>query len=291
MCFCDLCQLPNMNNTKTSSINEVIQGHKRELIAFVFFLLTYVPTFMWMWDRWWARDSYYSHGILVPFVTGYLIWQKRSELKALKKECSPWGLPLIILGLTVHILSSLFRVYFTSGFSSLVVLIGLILYFYGARVLKAIFFPVFFLIFMLPAPEVVITNISFRMKIFVAQISAGTLNSIGIFASRDGSMIKMPHANVVVDDVCSGLRSLITLTALGSIFAYLMTSKMIKRILLFLSTIPIAVITNVCRVIFLSLISEIWGVQYASGLVHDIAGFMLFGLAFLLLFAVGRLLE
>ena len=84
---------------------------------------------------------------------------------------------------------------------------------------------------------------------------------------------------------------LISLTALGSIFAYLMTSGKTKKIVLFLSTIPIAIITNVVRVVFLSVVSEIWGAQYATGFTHDFSGFMVFALAFALLYGVGKLLE
>lgn len=173
----------------------------------------------------------------------------------------------------------------------LIVIPGLILYFYGSKILKKIWFPVAFLVFMIPAPLVVITNISFKMKIFAAKIATGLLNNMGLNAVREGSLIKMPHAYVVVDDVCSGLRSLISLTALGGIFAYWMNANILKRIILFLSTIPIAIVTNVFRVIFLSSIAEIWGPEYAVGFTHDFSGFLVFAMAFILLFAVGRLLE
>ena len=117
------------------------------------------------------------------------------------------------------------------------------------------------------------------------------LNQMGILAKREGSIIYMRHAQVVVEDVCSGLRSLISLTALGSIFAYWMRGHIAKRLFLFLTTIPIAIVTNACRVILLSAISEIWGPQYATGFIHDLSGFMVFGLAFILLYSVGKLLE
>jgi len=268
-----------------------MRKYSKQLFVGAIFLLTYVPTFIWMWDRWFARDSYYSHGILIPFVTGFLIWQKRKELAAITPSRSPWGMPVIIAGMFIHIVSSLFRVYFTSGFSMLIVFIGLILFFYGPKILKKILFPVLFLVFMLPVPLVVISNISFKMKLFAAKIATSMLNSIGLAAIQAGSIIKMRHTQVVVDDVCSGLRSLISLGALGSIFAYWMDSAMWRRVLLFLSTIPIAIATNVARIIFLASVSEIWGPEHAAGLIHDVSGFMVFALAFVLLFAMGKVLE
>jgi exosortase len=276
---------------KTGSLKLLLWNNLQALIAGALFLLAYVPTLMWMWERWFARDSYYSHGILIPFVTGYLIWQKKEELARIVPKRSRLGMPLIVFGLLVHLVSSILRVYFTSGFSMLIALVGLILHFYGRDVFKKIFFPVLFLVFMVPVPLVVITNISFRMKLLAAEMATDLLNRMRIPAIQEGSLIKMRHAYVIVEDVCSGLRSLISLTALGSIFAYWMKGPMWKKGLLFLSTVPIAIITNVCRIIFLAAISEIWGSEHATGLVHDFSGFMVFALAFMMLYGVGKILE
>jgi len=260
-------------------------------IVGIFVLLIYVPSFLWMWDRWFARDSYYSHGILIPFVTAFLIWQKRDVLKKIKPETSPWGLRLFFLGIAIHLLSALFRVYFSSGFSMIIVLLGLTLHFYGAKVLKEILFPISFLAFMIPLPMVVITNLSFRLKIFAAQISVVALNDMRLYCVQHGSAIVLRHAYVIVEDVCSGLRSLITLMALGSIFAYWMKSSILKKIILFLSTIPIAVITNVGRIIFLAFVSEIWGTQCAMGPIHEASGIIIFLGAFCLLYVVQKVIE
>jgi len=263
----------------------------QKYIVGIFVLLIYVPSFLWMWDRWFARDSYYSHGILIPFVCAYLIWQKSSILKKIKPETSPWGLRLFFLGIGIHLLSALFRVYFTSGFSMIIVLFGLTLHFYGSKTLREVLFPISFLVFMVPLPMVVIANLSFRLKMFATQIAVVALNNMHLFCIQHGSTIIMHHAYVVVEDVCSGLRSLITLMALGSLFAYWMKASVPKRAILFLSTIPIAVITNVMRIIFLASISEIWGVQYASGPIHEASGFIVFFGAFCLLYVVQKMIE
>ncbi len=274
---------------KTSAIS--VKDHTGPILAGILFLITYIPTLFWMWDRWFVRDSYYTHGILIPFVTAFLIWQRREELVTLKSESSNSGLWLIVVGILIHVISSILRVYFSSGFSMIIVLAGLVIYFYGLDVLKEILFPIFFLIFMIPVPEIVITNISFNMKLFAAQISTILLNDMGMPAMREGSLIHMRNANVMVEDVCSGLRSLISLTALGSIFAYWIKTSIWKRILLFFCTIPIAVVTNVCRILFLCFVSDVWGPEAASGFIHDLSGFIVFGVAFLLLYTLGRLLE
>jgi exosortase len=263
----------------------------KEILALALTLAAFAPTLVWMWDRWFARDSYYSHGILIPAVSIVLIWAKREELSATGRRESPWGLTLVIAGLALYLASSFLRIYFSSGFSFLIVLVGLVLHFFGAAVFRKIWFPLFFLFFMIPLPMVVIANISFQLKIFAAEFATHILNGMRLPAIREGSIIKMRSAYIIVDDVCSGLRSLISLTALGSIFAYWMNGPWWKRGLLFLTTIPIAVVTNVFRVVFLSAVSEIYGVEFADGFVHDVSGFMVFGLAFVLLFAASKLIE
>ena len=272
-------------------MNGAVLNNARPICAGIMFLLAYVPTMIWMWDRWFAVDSYYSHGILIPFVSIYLIVQKKEDLAKAKRARSGWGLPLIIAGMLAHMFGALMRVYFISGFSMLLVLVGLILFFYGATVFKHIKFPVLFLAFMIPVPMVLVTNISFKMKIFAAKIATSILNNSGIPAVRDGSLIRMRHAQVIVDDICSGLRSLISLLALGGIFAYWMKSTMVRRLVLFLTAIPIAIITNVLRVVFLSCVAEIWGVEIAGGVLHDISGFLVFAIAFVLLYVMVRVLE
>ncbi|MBF0522899.1 MAG: exosortase/archaeosortase family protein [Candidatus Omnitrophica bacterium] len=272
-------------------MRKFINDYKKQAFAGILFILAYFPILHWMWDRWFVRDSYYSHGVLVPFVSCFLIWQIRDKLKMIKPKESPLGLPLIIIGLVIYLLSSLFRIYFSSGLSMLIVLYGMVLYFWGKEMFLKISFPLAFLLFMVPLPEVAIVNISFRLKMFATTLATWLLNHMRIPAVQQGSIIKMPTSEVIVDDVCSGLRSLISLMALGSIFAYWLKGPIIKRCVLFASAIPIAVITNVCRVLILASISEIWGPQYINHFVHDGTGFVVFALAFLLLYSIGKLLE
>jgi exosortase len=276
----------------TSAMIAVLKKYHDEFTIALLLLLVYIPTFIWMWDRWFSADSYYSHGILIPFVTAYLIWNQREELREFTPSSSPWGVKLFLLGVALHLFSAVFRIYFTSGFSLIVMLIGLILHFYGKEITRRILFPILFLVFMIPLPMVLVANISFKLKIFAAQLAAHILNNhLRIPCLQDGSTIRMQHTQVIVDDVCSGLRSLISLTALGAIFAYWLRGKLWKKAIVFISTVPIAVITNAMRIVLLSSVSEIWGAQYATGVFHDLSGLVVFALAFVLLFAVVKLLE
>lgn len=254
-------------------------------------ILAYLPTLQWMWERWFERDSYYSHGILVPLISALLIWQKRHALKNIKIETSPLGMRLFTAGIILHVLSVVFRVYFTSGFSMILVIAGFILSVYGRKFFKEISFPVIFLIFMVPLPLVTVINISFQMKLLSAMMASAVLNFINIPAIQQGSYIRMEHASIIVEDVCSGLRSLIALMALGALFAYWMKSRMVNRVFLFFTSIPIALVTNMVRIICLAIISEFFGPQYVTGSVENFFGLSVFVLAFLLLSGVEKLLK
>jgi exosortase len=255
------------------------------------FIFAYFSTLQWIWGRWFTYDSYYSHGILIPFISVLLIWQKRDVLKNIKAEPSPWGMRLFVIGIIIHLLSLLFRVYCTSGFSMIIVLAGFILYVYGKNILKEILFPLFFLVFMIPLPLVTVIDISFQLKLLSTQMATAMLNVINIPAVQHGSYIRMDHASIVVEDVCSGLRSLIALTALGALFAYWLKAGKVKKTVLFLSSIPIALVTNMLRIMALAIVSEFWGTKYVPGLVEDLSGLSVFVLAFLLLSQVEKLLE
>ena len=268
-----------------------LNDHKNQLIALAIFAIAYVPVFMVMWYRWWAADSYYSHGVLIPFVSAFFIWQMKDELIKMKPKESPWAFGVILAGVVLYLFASVFRVNFIAAFSMLFVLTGLILYFYGTEIFKKIAFPILFLFFMIPLPSVIITRLSFKLKLFAAELATHVIRAIGIKVVQAGSIIQMPHAHVVVDDVCSGLRSLISLLALGSIFAYWFKGPVWKRLLIFVLTVPIAIVTNMVRVVILAVVSEIWGAQYAEGFVHDATGLLVFVLAFILLYVVVKLIE
>lgn len=254
-------------------------------------LVIYSPTIWWMVGRWSAADSYYSHGFLVPVVSLYCLWLKKERLKSIAARPLTSGLWLLIAGLLIHILSAFFRVYFTSAFSSLLVIAGLVLYCCGWLMLKEALFAISFLIFMLPLPLIAIVGISFKMKLFAAYWASKIINTVGIPAVLDGSIIRMRQTHVIVEDVCSGLRSLISLLALGIIVAYLSKLPRFKKIIVFFAAGVMAIVANIVRIVFMALTSEIYGAKFTEGFLHTLSGLLVFVVAFLGLMVVVKELE
>ncbi|MFH1305792.1 MAG: exosortase/archaeosortase family protein [Candidatus Omnitrophota bacterium] len=260
-------------------------------LSLVLLLAAYVPTIKWMIERWTAPESYYSHGFLVPLISLFIAWKKRETLKGVEIKGSAAGLMIAAVFLFINVVCAALRVYFVSGFTFVFALYGLIMYFFGKGAARRMAFPVFFLLAMVPLPLVMIGNLTVKLKLFVAQCSVWVLNHIGFPSVREGSMIRMPGSFIIVEAPCSGLRSLIALITLGVLFAFASRLSYFKKGLLLLSTVPIAMASNLVRITVLAIVNDLYGEKVAMGFFHDLSGFMVFGLAFLGLLIVNHILE
>lgn len=266
-------------DVKTSSL--ALSGIFPWFLPAACLLYVFYPTFLWMLERWSARDSYYGHGFLIPLVTAYWITKKKDQLN-LAPGLNAWAIAFLILGVAVQILSSIFRIYFLSGFSFVILLIAAITLVFGMRGLRDIGFPVAFLFLMIPLPLLVISQMTLQMKFWATEISVFLMNEIGIRTVREGSYILTPHSVLLVGDPCSGMRSLFAFLCLGLIFAYESRTSLWKKTVIALLGLPIAVASNVLRLFFLSLVAEIYGTHATGGWVHDLSGILVFVLAFLI---------
>ena len=263
------------------------------VIAALLLILVYWPTFIWMNARFDEAESYYSHGYLVPLVFAYLIWKKKDELR--KCAIKPFDLALLIFvpALLIHLLAYFFEINFVSGFTLIAAVFGLVLYLYGTAITKKIIFPISFLIFAVPLPQVMIINISFKMKMMAASAATAIVNLMGIHAVRDGSIVYLKSdTSLTIGSPCSGLSSLIALTALGALYAYIVKMSRARKIMLFLLSIPIALAANILRIVLLLVVGFAYDAKVATGpFVHGFLAFLLYVFAFAGLIIVGRMLS
>lgn len=240
-------------------------------------VLAFWPTLVWMAERFDAHDSFYSHGWLIPFASGWLVWQNRQALARLPRKASARGLWLLVPALAVHVLAARFDVNVASGVALWAALWGLVWTCWGLGVLKAVRFPLAFLIFMIPLPGVLLIAASFHMKLWAAAAATLVLNALGLAATQAGSMIHLPTVTVIVDDVCSGLRSLISLLALAVLWTAVMPARRPwQRLTVVAAAIPIALVANIVRIVLLVLVAAIYGPQTAEGFIHYGSGFVVF---------------
>ncbi len=233
----------------------------------------------------WSHDENYSHGFLVPLISGYFAWQKREELTQLTIRPANSGIILILFALSLLIAGIAAQEFYTRRSSLVFLLCGIVLFLYGWEWLKGLALPLGFLFFMIPLPYIIYDAIAFPLKLFVAKFSVITLKLMGVVVLREGNIIMFPETVLEVADACSGLRSLMSLLALGVALAVFSQRTNSRRILLILLTAPIAILTNMIRVIGTGFLAQYYGSAAAEGFFHEFAGMGVFLLAMVLLFA------
>ena len=247
--------------------------------------LVYWPTLRWLFNSW-ISNPYYSHGFLVPLVSGFFVWVKRKELRG--GEPSIVGAFVVTLGVFLYIMAFVWAMRFLSAISLPIVLTGLSLSSLGVRPTRAIAFPIVFLVFMIPLPP--IQEIGYSLQELSVSSSAWVLDVLGMSVSTVGPEIHLGDAVFTIGLACSGINSLIALLALGAVYSFVLSGPLYKRVILFVAAFPIALLGNILRIVSIILVANYRGVDAASGLFHDVSSPLFFLLAFLALILLGRVL-
>jgi len=248
--------------------------------------------FRWMVARWGDKQSFgadYSHGYLIPFVSLFVVWYKREELMAAPKKICMLGLYVIIAALCIHWLGAKMQQTRLSLMSLIMLIWGIPFYFYGWSVARILIFPCSYLIFCVPLNF--LDALAGPLQMIATTISHSMLNGMDIECQRVGTQLISPHFQLNVEAPCSGLRSLLAMTALTAVYAYFTQKGFVKKWLLFLFSIPIAVAGNIGRIISIAVVSITAGQQFGAGLHHDWSGYVLFAVAISLMVGFGKLLN
>ena len=211
----------------------------------------------------------------------------RKELATIDRKQSGTGIVLFVIGLVLNGVGTLYTIRFLSGLSLIVTIVGVILYLFGTEFTKRISFPILFLILMVPIPFVDV--VAPPMQTVSAIGSAGIANLLGIPVQRDGLLLEMPSGTIFeVALECSGLKSVISLLMLSIIYAFILEGRLLMKFAIVLSSIPLAIAGNILRIALMLGIADTYGQDIAVDYFHDFSGIMLFSVALLGLFIVGR---
>jgi exosortase len=277
-------------------------------------IFAYATVLVKLANDWWV-DENYSHGLLIPFVIGYILWIQRDQLTTVKpRPTALWGglaIGAALLALWAGVAGAEL---YTQRLSLLLIIVGLLLYFFGERLLRFMFVPLVLLFLSIPIPAIVFNRIAFPLQLFASRCAVWSMSVIGIPVLRQGNIIELKPLNsfetrkLEVVEACSGIRSLMTLMTLAVVFAYftyprsendrpkgrfswLRSYGFWRSIILVASAVPIAILTNAARVSGTGILSHYYGTQVADGFFHSFSGWAVYIVAFLLLFAVGWLLD
>lgn len=233
--------------------------------------------------KWWEREEY-SHGWLIPPIAGFLIWQKRDELQRIRFSGSWVGVGLVLAGLFLWLLGELSSLYTVIQYAFLVTLAGAMLAFSGRHAFRLMVVALFILFFMVPLPNFIYFNLSQKLQLISSEIGVWVIRLFGISVFLEGNVIDLGTYKLQVVEACSGLRYLFPLMTLGVIVAVFFNAPMWKRVLVFVSTIPITVLMNSFRIGVIGVLVDRYGSEQAEGFLHDFEGWVIFMACFALLF-------
>ena len=282
-----------MNDTRQSS------SPKREwLIGFLLLTLaligiSFYPVFLRLGRMWWISPDY-SHGFLVAPFAGYLIYLKRSQWLPLLRSFEPGGghiaagIGLILLAFCLRTIGILGRALPVEGLSILVLAAGLIWLLMGPRGVWINWAAIAFLIFMLPIPSHLNRIVRGNLQTIATDLSIVSLQTIGVPAIERGNVISLPNSEVGVVEACSGIRILVSLAAIAFGMAVLSETNWLRRTLLMVAVVPVALIANVSRIVMTAIGHEYFPTWSAE--IHDTAGWVMIALAVILLILVKRFL-
>lgn len=279
-------------------------------LAFVYF------TVLLKLGRDWWNDENYSHGLLIPFIIGYIIWQDRKKFDGNEGKPSTWlgalGIGSALLALWAGTAGAEL---FMQRMSLVLMLAGIAIYFFGLPALRLLAVPMFLLVLAIPIPQIIFNKIAFPLQLFASKCAVAAMGFFEIPVLRQGNVIElMPlGANepkrLAVVEACSGIRSLMTLVTLAVVYAYFTRPKgpqgsgpdsgprsrsgffgtfvFWRSMLLVSSAVPIAILTNAARVSGTGVLAHYYGTKVADGFFHSFSGWVIYIVAAALLFATG----
>jgi exosortase B len=252
-------------------------------------LVLYVPTY-WMLAHGIWNDDDHAHGPIVLVVALFLIWQQRGIFTAANKPTRievATGWAVLIFGLLAYALGRSQEVILLEVGSQVPVILGALLITLGTKSVRALWFALFFLLFMVPLPSFIVDTATGPLKQYISVIAEQVLYAAGYPIARSGVTLTVGPYQLLVADACSGLHSMFSLSAMGLLYLYLMQHTSTARNLIIMAAIlPIAFAANIVRVMVLILVTYHLGDEAGQGFLHGFAGIMLFIIGLLFLFVL-----
>ena len=238
----------------------------------------------------WSTDDNYSHGFFIVPLALYFAWERRTAIANAPVRPSLFGAVVVAGSLFLLVAGLLGAELFLSRVSIIGAIGGAILFLFGWPMLRITFFPLAFLLLMVPLPAIIFNKIAFPLQLLASNVGEYTVRSMDIPILREGNVLILANATLEVAEACSGIRSLISLLTLGIVYGYFMHPSVWVRTLLALATIPVAILANGFRVAGTGIAAHYYGPEAAEGFFHTFSGWLVFLAAFAMLFVMHRLI-
>jgi exosortase len=211
------------------------------------FVLIFSPVIQGLVVDWWTHSEY-SHGFLLPLLSGFLIWRRRKELQDCTKKTSLVGFGVFVMGLGIYLIGWAGQEEFVQRLALPVTLGGLIYFLFGKEIFRLCSFPVGYLFLMIPIPYTVYKDIALKLRLFDAEIAASWSSFLGVPVFQEGYLLHLPKITLEVADACSGVLSIMALLSLGILYVHLLKMPVWKKTILWTVLIPVSILANVIRI-------------------------------------------
>jgi exosortase D (VPLPA-CTERM-specific) len=224
----------------------------------------------------WREQEEYSHGFLIPAVTAWVLWTRRNALAASIGPPSWIGLAAVLLATLLHVVGGLGAIFLLSQVGMILALLGIVLCIGGVTLLRVTFIPLAFLIFAIPLPYFLDSELSWRLQLLSSELGVVFMRALQIPVFLEGNVIDLGSYKLQVVEACSGLRYLYPLLCMGFLVAWVFQAPLWQRAVVFLSAIPITIMMNSARLVLVAVLVDRWGVGQAEGLLHWFEGWVIF---------------
>ena len=224
----------------------------------------------------WDEQEEYNHGYMIPMVIAYLIWQRRDFLKSI--DFKPTWVPvgLVFIGLIVAVIGEISALYVLIHFSLILIILAMAWSLMGWHAFKYVLVPLLLLVFAIPLPYFLEATLTAELQLISSNLGVAFIRFFGIPVYLEGNVIDLGSYKLQVVEACSGLRYLYPLMSVGFIAAYMYQVEFWKRVVVFVSTIPITILMNSFRIGVVGILVENWGSDMAEGFLHDFEGWIIF---------------
>ena len=251
----------------------------------------YLPVYLWAFEGIWQTEDQ-GHGAIILTVVVWLFWSLRTDLARLPDRTSVLGWPAFVLGLLIYVVGRAFDISILFFAAQPFIVAGVLLLLKGVPAVRLAWFPLIYFVFMIPLPGMFVDAITGHLKGWIANIAESLLYTFGYPIARSGVILSIGPYQLQVADACSGLHSMFSLSALGTLFMYIMGRKRnLHHAIMLVSILPIAFAANIVRVIVLVLVTFYLGDEAGQGFLHGFAGMVLMMVALALFFVLDRVLD
>ena len=239
----------------------------------------------------WLEDDNYSHGLLVIPAALYLAWNRREHLRLVPCRPSASGFGIVAAALAILLVGTAGIELFITRMSMIGVLAGAIVALLGWAFLRAVAFPLAFLVLMIPLPTLIFNEVAFPLQLLATRFGVAVLHLFDVPVFSEGNVIVLASTSLEVAEACSGIRSLVSLLTLALLYGYFVERRAGPRVLIALSVVPVAIVANGLRVAGSGFAAHHFGPEAASGVLHELSGWLVFVLSLAMVAALWRIVR